>query len=65
MNSQLPETLGYCKYARRWIIYEYPQKCFKDCVDCENCEYYEKRSLNRYITRRLQKLAKENSSQKI
>ena len=59
MKLSLPEILSYCRFAGRWIIAENPKKCSND-YDCENCEYYEKRKLSRYIIKKLRKLEKEN-----
>jgi len=64
MKTTLPEYLHYCQFAKRWIVAETPKKCC-NTYDCESCEYYEKRLLNRYIKRKLRKLEKDNLSRKI
>ena len=62
MNIQpLPKQLPYCSYAKRWIISETPKKCC-NYYNCENCEYYQNRTLNRYIKRKLLQLQHENTT---
>jgi len=50
---------SFCKFAKRWMITETPKKCCNH-YDCNNCEYYEKRVSNKYISSKLKKLEKEN-----
>lgn len=64
MGKQLPENLSFCKYARTWIITETPKKC-SNYYDCASCEHHEVRKLNKYITRKLRRLEKENDVQTI